>query len=155
MWRLIWPQLKYLKEQLSHTFKISSFTVEYPFVVRSLPIGARAQIKNDFRECTGCLKCEDICPTKAIEISGYEYSSTMKRPQTNKGIPHERFVENFKINYSLCVFCGYCVEACPTGSLTFSKNFVKSELNSASLIVDLVHLPRTVRPNLKNVEKLV
>lgn len=146
MWKLLTHQAAYFLRFVYRTFKLPPFTVEYPFVVKSLPGSARTGLKNNFAECTGCLKCQEICPVDAIKIEGFQYSTTMKRPTTSKGILFEREIESFQIDYNQCVFCGLCVTGCPTGSLTFTKSFVKPELQAKSMMVDLVHVPRSMRP---------
>lgn len=145
MWKLMLAQFKFLFRYIWRTIKTPPFTVEYPFVVKSLPGSSRTMIKNNFKECTGCLKCEQICPVKAIEIEGFEYSKTMRRPASSSGVLFEREIESFRINYFNCVMCGLCVKECPTESLGFAKNFLKPELAPKNLIVDLVHIPRSVR----------
>ena len=145
MWKLIVSQIRFLSAYILRTIKIPPFTVEYPFVIKSLPGSSRTMIKNNFKECIGCLKCEVICPVKAIEIEGFEYSKTMRRPVSSVGMPFEREIESFKINYSSCVLCGLCVSSCPTQSLGFAKNFMKPETAPKNLTIDLVHVPRSVR----------
>jgi NADH-quinone oxidoreductase subunit I len=129
-----------------------SWTIEYPFVVRSLPVKSHTTLKNNFLECTGCLSCESICPVQAIQIDGYEYSPQMRRPQTTSGVSFEREIEGFKVDYSRCVFCGICVDVCPTKSLTYTRAFARPEIQERSLAVDLVHVPRSMRRG-QNVEK--
>lgn len=146
MWRKLIHQLRFFVSHFSETVKIPTYTVDYPNVVKTLPAAARAGLKNNFPECTGCGKCQDVCPVHAIEIKGYEYSKSMRRPTTSQGIPFEREVENFKVDYGLCIFCGICVNECPTGSLTFSKSFVKPEMHEQKITHDLVHIPRSMRP---------
>ena len=145
MWKLIASQFKFLSSYIVRTIKTPPFTVEYPFVIKSLPGSSRTMLKNNFKECIGCLKCQVICPVNAIEIEGFEYSKTMRRPVSSAGIPFEREIESFKINYSSCVLCGLCVNSCPTQSLGFAKNFMKPEMAPKNLTIDLVHVPRSVR----------
>ncbi|MGE3973492.1 MAG: 4Fe-4S binding protein [Bdellovibrionales bacterium] len=145
MWKLLINHLRFLFGHIYRTFLIPPFTVEYPFVVKSLPGAARASIKNNFKECTGCLKCEAICPMNAIQIQGFEYSSSIRRPSTSKGVPFEREIESFKVDYNSCVMCGICVTNCPTESLGFAKNFVYPEFQTKNLVIDLVHVPRSMR----------
>lgn len=148
--------LKTILLVLRHRFKqamdFRSWTVEYPFVVRSLPVKSHTTLKNNFLECTGCLSCESVCPVQAIQITGYEYSPQMRRPQTTGGVPFEREIEAFKVDYSRCVFCGICVDTCPTKSLSYSRAFARPEVQERSLNVDLIHVPRSMRRG-QNVEK--
>jgi len=150
MWKLLISHFRFLASHIYRTFQTPSFTVEYPFVVKSLPGAARTSIKNNFKECIGCLKCEEICPVHAIHITGFEYSSSIRRPMTSKGVPFDREIESFKIDYNSCVMCGLCVMICPTESLGFAKNFVSPNLQTKNLVVDLVHVPRSMRVGVTN-----
>jgi formate hydrogenlyase subunit 6/NADH:ubiquinone oxidoreductase subunit I len=145
MWKLLIKHSWFLLSAIPKSLRSPPFTVEYPFVVKSLPSSARTSIRNNFKECTGCLKCEQTCPVKAIGIDGFEYSKTMRRPVSSGGIPFEREVESFRLDYSQCVYCGLCVQVCPTGALGFTKSFSKPEVAQKNLLVDLVHVPRSVR----------
>lgn len=37
--------------------------------------------------------------------------------------PGERYGRVYEINYLRCIFCGLCIEACPTRALTMSNEF--------------------------------
>ncbi len=120
-------------------------TVEFPYVVKHAPQNARVALRNNFSECIGCHKCEQVCPVHCIEITSEAFPSKEKTPKTSHGVVFEKRVTSFKIDFSTCVSCGICVEACPTGSLTTDKNFVQPRTDSRHLKIDLVHRPRTFR----------
>jgi formate hydrogenlyase subunit 6/NADH:ubiquinone oxidoreductase subunit I len=125
------------------TQKIS--TVEFPYVVKHAPQHARVSLRNNFAECIGCHKCEEVCPVQCIDILSEEFTPDTKIPKSSKGIIFERRVTSFKIDFTTCVNCGVCVDVCPTTSLTYDKNFVAPRQDSRHLVMDLVHRPRTLR----------
>ncbi len=119
-------------------------TVDYPFVLKPIPLIARTRLKNHFAECTGCLECSQVCPTKAIQIQGIEYSS-LSRPSTPNGHAIFRTIDSYSIDYSVCVSCGLCVAVCPTQCLSYDKSPPASQVQVRDLKTDLVHVPRTMR----------
>lgn len=87
-------------------------TLEYPEKKKSLNNNFRGKIKYDKTKCIKCKICQRVCPTKgAIEIN-----------------------KTFKINYSQCIFCANCVENCPKGALTISKEYELATKNKNELI---------------------
>jgi NADH-quinone oxidoreductase subunit I len=46
----------------------------------------------------------------------------------------ERYAEVYNIDYSRCIFCGYCVEACPTDAITHGHGFELASYNTSTLI---------------------
>ena len=47
----------------------------------------------------------------------------------------ERFAKVYNIDYNRCIFCGYCVEACPTDAITHGHGFELATLNATNLVM--------------------
>ncbi len=70
----------------------------------------------DYSKCILCYKCVDACGTQwqntfAIQIAGRGFDSQISTEYAAE-LPE-----------SACVFCGNCVEVCPTGALSFKSEF--------------------------------
>ncbi len=62
-------------------------------------------------ECTSCLKCEKACPVKAINLITYPkliHQETLH--QANPSSKEE--IYKFHIDFSKCIYCNACVQAC-------------------------------------------
>src|SRR5262249_7841550 len=46
----------------------------------------------------------------------------------------ERYAKVYNIDYNRCIFCGYCVEACPTDAITHGHGFELATFNATNLI---------------------
>ena len=68
-------------------------------------------------KCVGCELRAWACPADAIFV---EAASNMPDEQYSAG---ERYGRVYQINYLRCIFCGMCIEACPTRALTMTNDF--------------------------------
>lgn len=91
-------------------------TLQYPFELKEPSTRYRGFHINDWDQCTGCSNCEEICPNQAIEM--VEIPELESKP--DEGITNERP----QINYGRCCFCGLCVDICPAGSLSLSRDYL-------------------------------
>jgi NADH-quinone oxidoreductase subunit I len=47
-----------------------------------------------------------------------------------------RYPEFFRINFSRCIFCGFCEEACPTLAIQLTPDFEMGEYRRANLVYE-------------------
>ena len=50
--------------------------------------------------------------------------------------PGERYGKVYQINYLRCVFCGLCIEACPTRALTMTNEYELADDSRGKLIFE-------------------
>jgi len=82
--------------------------------------------------CTSCMICARECPTWCITLTSHLEQSVPApgaRPRTHN------VLDTFAIDWALCMYCGVCIEQCPTDALEWSG----SRVPSADRLVDLVH----------------
>jgi len=51
-----------------------------------------------------------------------------------------RYPEFFRINFSRCIFCGYCEEACPTYAIQLTPDFEMGEYKRKNLVYEKADL---------------
>jgi len=71
---------------------------------------------NDWEKCVGCGTCQRICDNAAITM--VQIPSLPANPLD--GVRNERPA----IDYGRCCWCALCVDICPTGSLSLSREYV-------------------------------
>jgi NADH-quinone oxidoreductase subunit I len=109
-----------------------SHTAEYPDVKPQLPPRSRGVIALVEENCTVCMLCARECPDWCIYIDSHKETL----PAVQGGRERQRNVlDRFAIDFSLCMYCGICIEACPFDALYWSPEFEYAELD----IRDLLH----------------
>ncbi len=98
----------------------ASVTIQYPEDPAVLGKRARTRhrlLKRDdgAPRCTACLLCETICPAKCIRITA----------ENAPDVRVEKRAKSFDIDLGMCIFCGYCVEACPVDAIHMDANEVE------------------------------
>jgi NADH-quinone oxidoreductase subunit I len=77
--------------------------------------------------------CARECPDWCIYIEAHK---TLAPPRREGGKPRSvNALDRFDIDYSLCMYCGICVEVCPFEALFWSPEYEYSEVR----IQDLLH----------------
>jgi NADH-quinone oxidoreductase subunit I len=112
----LWSIAKGLAVTLRNTAR-PRVTLDYP--AKPVPIfpryrGRLKHLKDESGrlKCTACLACQKACPSNALPtIEGDDGKGREKRAKT------------YLWDSGRCLFCGYCVEACPFDAIRLTTDF--------------------------------
>jgi len=108
-------------------------TEHYPdapvnFEARYRGIHVLQRDENGLEKCVACFLCAAACPAQCIYIEAAENT------EANRISAGERYAKVYNIDYSRCIFCGYCVESCPTDAITHGHGFEVATYDINALI---------------------
>lgn len=82
--------------------------------------------------CTSCMLCARECPDWCITITSHTEALPPLGP---RGRPRNRHVlDRFEIDFSLCMYCGICVEVCPFDALFWSPEHLYAGSGPTALV---------------------
>ena len=116
------------------TMMRGAVTVQYPHEREAIAPRARGVIALKEENCTVCMLCARQCPDWCIYIEGHK---DKEPPRREGGKPRTvSKLDRFDIDYSLCMYCGICVEVCPFDALHWTPEFEYSETSIADMLHD-------------------
>ena len=88
--------------------------------------------------CTSCMLCVKECPTWCIELDSHpeQIEELGARPRT------VNVLDDFRIDYGLCMYCGICIEVCPFDALEWKPDFNYPASTRSGLSQDTQQLAR-------------
>ena len=122
-------------------------TIQYPDrtekpLVSMLPARSRGILEMEAELCTGCNMCAKQCPIDCIHV-------VVEKDEETK----QRMLTKFVIDAAKCMFCGICVDSCPSGALRHSHEFEGAMYDVERLMLSFVDKPRPVaKPPKKGAE---
>lgn len=111
-----------------HMFR-KRVTYQYPENKAPLPARWRGRIilsrdPEGAERCVACYLCAVTCPVDCISL------------QATQDEYGRRYPEFFRINFSRCIFCGFCEDACPTYSIQLIPDYEMSEYNRQNMVYE-------------------
>ncbi len=116
---------------LKYFFK-KPVTMQYPEEKWVMPERYRGVVsliideKTGKHRCIACLSCVRICPNHSLSIE-------CKVSEQKK-----RYPAKFTLELGKCMFCGLCVESCPTAALEMNKEYEIAAYTREGLIRSLL-----------------
>jgi glutamate synthase (NADPH/NADH) small chain len=101
--------------------------VTLPFAPREAAPLYRGLHLNDWQLCIGCGTCASICDNRAIRMIHFPELPA----DALQGIKPRRPA----IDYGRCCWCALCVDICPTGSLSLSREYIHISQNLDNFFV--------------------
>ena len=93
-------------------------TIDYPYQRAKLPANYRTFHRlmshtDGSVRCTACMLCATNCPSQCIHIVAEETEEEVEKKPLR-----------YDIDIMRCVFCGYCVEACPCDAIRMDSGII-------------------------------
>jgi NADH-quinone oxidoreductase subunit I len=108
-----------------------STTQQYPDVAPELPPRSRGVIALREENCTVCMLCARECPDWCIYIDSHKEEVIVPGAARAR---QRNVLDRFDIDFSLCMYCGICIEVCPFDALFWSPEFEYAEHDIRNLL---------------------
>ena len=82
-------------------------------------------------DCTSCMLCVRECPTWCITIDSHTGEVVEEGARRPKKI---NVLDEFTIDYGLCMYCGICIEVCPFDALEWRPDYDYPATSRTSLV---------------------
>lgn len=100
-------------------------TLQYPEAKLAMPARFRGgELDLAHTKCIACGLCAMACPNHVIELT------------TGTDEQKKRHLKTYIYHSGLCMYCNFCVEACPTKAICWDKNYENSRYFRKDLDVD-------------------
>lgn len=107
-------------------------TAQYPHTEPELPERSRGVIALLEENCTSCMLCARECPDWCITIDSHK-EELPAESEGGRARTHN-VLDRFDIDFSLCMYCGICIEVCPFDALFWAPDFAYAEGDIRNLL---------------------
>jgi NADH-quinone oxidoreductase subunit I len=96
----------------------------------ALPARSRGVIALLEENCTVCMLCARECPDWCIHIDGHKENFVVPGATRSR---QRNVLDRFAIDFSLCMYCGICIEVCPFDALYWSPEYAYATVDIREL----------------------
>jgi NADH-quinone oxidoreductase subunit I len=107
-------------------------TMQYPKQRWVMPDRFRGRVALRPKKCISCQLCARACPNYCLQVK-FSIDENKKKKLTE-----------YIYNMDTCLFCGLCVEPCPTNAVFMNHEYELSVYNRKELIMDLTKADKDV-----------
>ena len=97
----------------------------------ALPDRSRGVIALIDDKCTSCMLCARECPSWCIHIDSHPEATA---PPAGGRQRTEAVLDRFAIDWSVCMYCGICIEVCPFDALEWATAHRYAEPDADALL---------------------
>jgi NADH-quinone oxidoreductase subunit I len=108
-----------------------------------VPERSRGVIALHEDNCTSCMLCARECPDWCIYIDSHKVELPPLAPHGRPRVEH--VLDRFAIDFSLCMYCGICIEVCPFDALFWSPEYAYDGPEPLSLLQERERLGTWMR----------
>jgi NADH-quinone oxidoreductase subunit I len=94
--------------------------------------------------CTSCMLCVRECPTWCITLESH--TEEVSEPGARRPLK-VNVLDDFAIDYGLCMYCGICVDVCPFDALEWRPDVDYSADSRTGLIQSIDRLSGWIAPD--------
>jgi NADH-quinone oxidoreductase subunit I len=105
----------------------------------SSPEGSHGWIRLIEPACTSCMICVRECPTWCISLDSHAEPVGGLPPGARERT--RNVLDRFAIDWSLCMYCGICIEECPYEALEWVGELTQPGFTSEALVEEMVRSP--------------
>lgn len=94
-------------------------------------MSAHGSIRLVEERCTSCMICARECPAWCIAIDAHPEPLPDSPPGPRQRTHH--VLDAFTIDWTLCLYCGICIDECPFDALEWAAARVSAAASAAGL----------------------
>ena len=119
--------LNMLRKKVTEQYPENRGKLVYPERFRGMLMLIRDE--NNQHNCNGCGICIINCPNESIKV-------TVKK-ETDETGKEKKMLDKYMYDLGSCIFCGRCVQTCPSSGLGWTNHFEHSVFTRSKLIKQL------------------